>query len=222
MFDNIARRYDFLNHFLSLGIDRFWRKSLIRQARTYSPERILDVATGTGDLAIALAGLKNVRITGVDISEGMLDIGKEKVRNKNLEKIIELQKGDAEALPFSDGSFHLVTAAFGVRNFEDLSCGLKEMNRVLKPGGHVLILEFSTIRNPIWKGLFKLYFRGMLPLFGRIISRHSFAYTYLPESVGQFPYGDEFLGLLKSSGFEETRQKRLSGGIATLYSAEKK
>jgi len=222
MFDTIAKRYDFLNHFLSFGIDNSWRKRVLKHAQALKPANILDVATGTGDLAIMLSKCHPDKITGVDIAEEMLKIGREKVKNKGLSGLITLQLGDSEALPYDDKSFDLVTAAFGVRNFEDLDKGLSEMNRVLKPGARLMILEFSKVSGFPWKLMFSFYFRFILPVLGRLISKHDFAYTYLPESVGAFPSGEEFLDRLKLAGFVNTRQERLSGGIASLYSGERK
>lgn len=222
MFDDIAHRYDFLNHFLSLGIDIYWRKRLLRLAKKVKPRQILDVATGTADLAITLTACHPDHITGIDISKGMLEIGEKKIQKKGLSQLISLQQADSEAIPFNEGSFDLVTAAFGVRNYEDLRQGISEMNRVLKPGGQILILEFSQVTNPFWKILFSFYFRWLLPLIGRLISRHDFAYRYLPESVGLFPYGNEFMDILSSVGCENVRQIRLSGGIATIYAGERK
>ncbi|MCX6271955.1 MAG: bifunctional demethylmenaquinone methyltransferase/2-methoxy-6-polyprenyl-1,4-benzoquinol methylase UbiE [Bacteroidetes bacterium] len=222
MFDGIAYRYDFLNHLLSLGTDILWRNKVLRLARKMKPLEILDVATGTGDLAITLSKCRPVSITGIDISEGMLQVGRKKINDKALSNLINLQPGDSENLQFPDSHFDLVTAAFGVRNFEDLSRGLSEMNRVLKQNGNILILEFSTITNPFWKVLFTFYFKWMLPLIGRMVSKHDFAYRYLPESVGIFPYGKEFLGLLQQAGFQNTRQYRLTGGIATIYTGQRK
>lgn len=221
MFDTIAKRYDFLNHFLSFGIDNTWRKKVLKHAQTLKPGNILDVATGTGDLAIMLARCNPVHITGVDIAEEMLKIGREKIKQKGLSDLITLESGDSEALPFHDDSFDLVTAAFGVRNFEDLDKGLREMNRVLKPGAKLMILEFSKVSGFPWKMMFSFYFRFILPVLGRLISKHDFAYTYLPESVSGFPSGEEFLDRMKHAGFVKTHQERLSGGIASLYQGEK-
>jgi demethylmenaquinone methyltransferase/2-methoxy-6-polyprenyl-1,4-benzoquinol methylase len=217
MFDSIAGNYDFLNHFLSFGIDKLWRKRVLQHAVKMKPARILDVATGTADLAILLSRCRPERIAGVDISEEMLKIGRQKIEKKGLSDLITLKQGDSEALPYSDKHFDLITAAFGVRNFEDLDKGLRQMNRVLKPGGQVMILEFSKVSGFPWKIMFNFYFRFILPLLGRIISKHDFAYTYLPESVNSFPSGEEFLQRLQLAGFENTRQERLNGGIATIY-----
>ncbi len=222
MFNGIAGRYDFLNHFLSAGIDKVWRRKLVRMAEESSPEFILDVATGTGDLAIALARIKPLRITGLDIAVNMLEIAAKKVKNLNLDPIINFVPGDSEQLPFEDNSFDLVTVAFGVRNFEDLDKGLSEMLRVLSPGGKVLILEFSTVTSFPLNYLYKFYSRFVLPILGRLISGHKSAYTYLPESVKAFPWGKSFLEHLGKVGFIKSSQLRLSGGIATIYSGIKK
>lgn len=222
MFNGIAPRYDFLNHALSLGIDNLWRKKLVRMAAENQPELILDIACGTGDLSIALHTLKPKQITGLDIAENMLEVGKEKIARKGLSKQITLVHGDSEQLPFPDGQFHLTTAAFGVRNFENLDQGLSEMNRVLTKNGRVLILEFSQVEKQPWKALFNFYFRYILPTVGRIVSGHKSAYTYLPDSVGQFPSGDAFLQRLTRAGFTNTSRKTLSGGVATIYSGFKK
>ncbi|MEI6577368.1 MAG: bifunctional demethylmenaquinone methyltransferase/2-methoxy-6-polyprenyl-1,4-benzoquinol methylase UbiE [Bacteroidota bacterium] len=222
MFDSIAGHYDFLNHFLSFGIDKLWRHRVLKYASQQKPQKILDVATGTADLAITLSKCQPQQIVGVDISEEMLKIGREKITKKGLSGLITLKSGDSEALPFSDRSFDLVTAAFGVRNFEDLDKGLREMNRVLKPGAKLMILEFSKVSGFPWKILFNFYFKFILPTLGRLISKHDFAYSYLPESVNAFPSGENFLEHLKAAGFAETRQERLNGGIASIYFGEKK
>jgi len=218
MFDSIAHRYDFLNHFLSLGIDKIWRRKIVRLAKELpSGAQILDVATGTADLAIALSMLRDVHIIGVDISAGMLAIGKRKVEDKKLDEIIQLQQADSEKLPFDDDSFHLATAAFGVRNFEHLETGLSEMYRVVKNGGRAIILEFSKPAVFPVKQMYNLYFRYWLPFIGRLFSRDKRAYTYLPESVQEFPEDQDFLNKMKKVGFHSMRQKRLSFGIASLY-----
>lgn len=222
MFNGIASRYDFLNHLLSMGIDKGWRKKLVKMAGDNKPNRILDIACGTGDLSIALAAIKPKTITGLDIAVNMLEIGKEKVNRIGLSGLISFVHGDSEKLPFSNGSFNLTTAAFGVRNFENLDKGLSEMNRVLSPGGRVLILEFSRVDRIPWKWLFNFYFRFILPTIGRIVSGHNAAYTYLPESVGQFPSGQDFLKHLEKAGFEKTTLTPLTGGVATIYSGFKK
>ncbi len=223
MFDNIAHRYDFLNHFLSAGIDRGWRRKMVKMIAKNKPTGVLDVATGTADLAIALAKYTNSPITGIDISNGMLDIGRTKLKKIGRTQQIVLQQADSENLPFGDGSFDVVMVAFGVRNFETLDKGLAEMQRVLRPpGGMVAILEFSRPPRtfPI-KQLYQFYFRFILPVLGRIISKDKAAYTYLPDSVGQFPDGKDFLEHLHKTGFDKTREDRLSFGIATIYTGHK-
>ena len=217
MFNNISPKYDFLNHFLSLGIDILWRNRLIRIMKKQQPQSILDVATGTGDLAITASKINPEKIIGVDIAEGMLEVGKIKLRKKNLEKLISLEKGDSENLQFSDLSFDAAMVAFGVRNFEDLNKGLCEMQRVLKPGGKIYVLEFSKpTRFPI-KQLYSFYFKFILPLIGRMVSKHNEAYTYLPDSVQEFPFGQAFLDHLIKAGFRETEVRSLSFGIASIY-----
>jgi demethylmenaquinone methyltransferase/2-methoxy-6-polyprenyl-1,4-benzoquinol methylase len=221
MFDNIAHKYDFLNHFLSAGIDIGWRKKLVKMINKHQPQRTLDVATGTADLAIALAKKTKSPIIGIDISNGMLDIGREKLKKLNLDQQILLQQADSENLPFDDNFFDAVMVAFGVRNFETLDKGLTEMNRVLKPGGMLAVLEFSRPRKFPVKQLYNFYFRFILPLLGRLISKDKGAYTYLPESVGKFPDGQDFLDHLKSCGYHQNSERRLSFGIATIYAGFK-
>jgi len=221
MFDDIAKRYDFLNHFLSLGIDRSWRKTLVRLAKQKKPKTILDVATGTGDLAIALTRLNPEKIIGIDISQKMLEIGKAKIEKRGLQNLIFLKPGDAERIPFSDTSFDAVTVAFGVRNYENLQLGLSEMKRVLRPGGIMLILEFSYPSSVLFKLLYRFYSRFIIPVFGRIISSHPEAYQYLPDSVSRFPSGNDFLAFLDTLGLRNSRQTILTMGIASIYSAEK-
>lgn len=221
MFNDIAPRYDFLNHFLSMGIDRCWRKKLVRMLKKRSPESILDVATGTGDLAIAALRTGAKRITGVDISVQMLEAGRKKLLAKNIDSKITLLEGDSEALPFDAGTFDAVIVAFGVRNFGDLEQGLREMSRVIKPGGAVFILEFSKPRAFPVKQLYNFYFHYILPFFGRLVSKHSQAYTYLPDSVAVFPDGINFLDKMQRCGYNHVKQRRLSLGIATIYSGDK-
>jgi demethylmenaquinone methyltransferase / 2-methoxy-6-polyprenyl-1,4-benzoquinol methylase len=221
MFNSIAHRYDFLNHFLSLGIDHRWRKRLVKLVKPEKPELILDVATGTADLAIELAALKPKKITGVDISERMLEVGQKKLIKLKLDEIIYLKHTDAEKLPFSDHSFNLVTVAFGVRNFENLQKGLKEINRVLRDGGSIAVLEFSMPRHFPVKQLYRFYFRFLLPRLGRWISRDPGAYTYLPDSVETFPYGKAFATELGKAGFSNTRIFPLTFDIANIYIASK-
>ena len=221
MFDSIAGKYDFLNHFLSMGIDKGWRRKAIKQVAEGRPKTILDVATGTGDLAIAAASIGPEKITGIDISEGMLEVGRKKVREQNFNDLISLQHGDSENMPFPMESFDVVMCAYGVRNFENLEAGLKEMNRVLRPGGKVVILEFShPIHFPV-KQLYKFYFRYILPALGKLVSRHSKAYTYLPASVMAFPEGPVFVSTLERCGFRSAKATPLTFGITTLYTAYK-
>lgn len=221
MFNNIAGKYDFLNHFLSLGIDKGWRKKAIREIQKVQPKNILDVATGTGDLAIAAAALKPDKITGVDIAEQMLAVGRTKISEKQLEGMITLQTGDSEAMPFSDNSFDAVTCAYGVRNFENLEKGLKEMSRVMRPGGKLAILEFSKPQRFPVKQLYAFYFRYILPTLGKMVSKHSTAYTYLPQSVMAFPEGKVFCDTLTRCGFKDAKARPLTLGITTLYTATK-
>ena len=222
MFDEIARKYDFLNHFLSLGIDKTWRKKAIREVAKINPKKILDVATGTGDMAItALKSIPGVHITGVDISEGMLAIGREKIKNLHLENAIQLQQGDSEQLVFPNETFDAVMCAYGVRNFEHLEKGLNEMHRVLRPGGKVVILEFSKPKKFPMAQLYRFYFRFILPVIGKIVSKHSRAYTYLPESVAVFPEGQKFTELLTRCGFQQVKAKPLTFGVTTLYTGIK-
>jgi demethylmenaquinone methyltransferase/2-methoxy-6-polyprenyl-1,4-benzoquinol methylase len=217
MFDNISRRYDFLNHFLSLGIDILWRRKAIRLLKDISPKIILDVATGTGDFSIEALTLKPEKVIGVDISEGMLDVGRQKMKERNLDKIIELKLGDSENLPFADNYFDAVIVAFGVRNFENLERGLAEMHRVLRPGGRVVILEFSRPSKFPMKQLFNVYFRAILPTIGRWISRDQAAYRYLPESVQAFPDGNGFIKILSALGYKNPQCNPLTFGISSLY-----
>lgn len=221
MFDNIAHRYDFLNHFLSLGIDKLWRKKAIRILSVYRPEKILDVATGTGDFAIAAAKLKTQKIVGFDLSEQMLNVGREKVKRLGLADVIEFRKGDSEDMPFASGEFDAITVAFGVRNFENLEKGLQEFYRVIKDQGAVIILEFSKPKYFPMKQLYLFYFFRILPLIGKMVSKDQSAYSYLPESVMAFPDDQRFLDILQRVGFSKARQKRLTFGIATIYIAEK-
>lgn len=222
MFDGIAGHYDFLNHFLSMGIDKGWRKKAIREIAAVQPRQILDVATGTGDLAIAAAKtIAGVSVTGVDISAGMLDVGRKKVKDLSLGQQINLQIADSEALPFETGSFDAVMCAYGVRNFEHLEAGLRDMQRVLRPGGKIAILEFSHPKKFPVKQFYRFYFRFILPLLGKIVSKHSRAYTYLPESVMAFPEGQVFCDTLVRCGYKEAQARPLTFGITTLYTAIK-
>lgn len=222
MFNNIAGKYDFLNHTLSMGIDKGWRKKAIRKLSEINPVHILDVASGTGDLAIAAARqLPDVQVMGVDIAAQMLEVGKVKIREGGLAERITMQVADSEALPFADGAYDAVMCAYGVRNFENLEKGLQEMARVTRKGGRVAILEFSQPAGFPVKHLFAFYFKYILPLLGKIVSRHSTAYTYLPESVMAFPEGKHFCEILTRCGFHDARAVPLTFGITTLYIAEK-
>lgn len=223
MFDAIAPKYDLLNHTLSFGIDRLWRRRVVKSVKRCGAERILDIAPGTGDLSIALArGIEGSQVVGVDISEGMLKIGREKIEARGLSSRVELKLGDALELEFEDGSFDAVTVGFGVRNFEELEKGLAEMLRVLRPGGLMVILEFSMPKNPLFRALYKFYFLKVLPLIGNFTSKSSFAYTYLPESVSEFPSGEQFLAHLSNIGGVELASRELSLGIASIYTAHKR
>ena len=219
MFDAISPRYDLLNRLFSLGIDQGWRRKVIRMVKERPVERMLDVATGTADLAI-MAARRNAakHVTGSDISEGMLKHGRVKVKDARLAERVELLRADSAALPFADGAFDAVTVAFGARNFEDLERGLREMLRVLKPGGRLFVLEFSKPRGTVMGGLFRFYFHRVMPFIGRMVSRDSSAYTYLPESVDAFPDGEDLLRILERCGGHDARLRTLTGGIATIYS----
>lgn len=221
MFNNIAGNYDFLNHFLSLGIDKGWRKKAIAEINKIQPKLILDVATGTADLAIAAVATHAHSITGIDIANQMLDIGRKKIKERKLDGIITLQYGDSEALPFSNSHFDAITCAYGVRNFEHLEAGLKEMNRVMRTGGKLAILEFSHPKKFPIKQVYKFYFRYILPTLGKLVSKHSRAYTYLPESVNAFPEGGVFCTMLERCGFKDAHARPLTFGITTLYTATK-
>ncbi len=217
MFDNIAGKYDFLNHFLSMGIDRSWRRKLVSLMAKDHPKHILDLATGTADLAIEAAGINPESITGTDIAAEMLAIGCQKVKKQGLENLITLIQADSENLPFDSERFDAAMVAYGVRNYENLPLGLAEMNRVLKPGARAFILEFSKPTSFPVKQLYFIYFRFILPLIGRLISKHSSAYTYLPESVNAFPQGIEFTKLMRNAGFKEVTALKLTFGITMLY-----
>ncbi len=222
MFDNIAPRYDLLNRVLSLGIDQWWRRRAIAQLRERPPQSLLDVATGTADVALeAWRQLQPPRIVGLDIAEKMLDLGRKKIAARGLQKVITLQKGDSENIPFPDNTFEAVSVAFGVRNFEDLERGLREMLRVLKPGGRVVILEFSKPRTTPFRQLYDFYFRNILPLIGRLTSKDPAAYGYLYRSVQAFPDGPAFVEVLRACGFSGARHLPLTLGICSIYVAEK-
>ena len=222
MFDNIAPAYDKLNHTLSMGIDRCWRKKAIRTLRPFHPKRMMDVATGTGDFAIlACRELQPDSLTGIDISEGMMNVGREKVKQARLSDKITFAREDCTCLSFADGSFDAVTVAFGIRNFEGLDKGLSEMCRVLTPGGHLVILELSTPDRFPMKQLFGIYSKVVIPLIGKCISKDNSAYTYLPQSIRAFPQGEVMQEVIRKAGFSEVRFKRLTFGICTLYTATK-
>lgn len=222
MFNNIAHRYDFLNHFLSIGIDKIWRKKAIACLKHEQPKLILDIATGTGDLAITANKILNPdKIIGIDISEGMLSFGREKLKKMNLENKIELLSGDSENIPFTDNYFDAATVAFGVRNFENLDKGLSEIYRVLKPSGSLIVLEFSKPTIFPVKQLYNFYFKNILPAIGRMVSKDNRAYSYLPESVQAFPDGNDFLYHLHKAGFSKTYFKTLMFGIASIYYGKK-
>lgn len=221
MFNTIAPRYDLLNRLLSFGIDRIWRKKLVKAVRAQKPSNIVDLATGTGDVAMALTKIQDVPITGLDIAKDMLALAKRKSRNHNLQDRIEWIHGDGEHLPFDDNSYDSATIAFGIRNYENLEKGLEEMLRILTPAGQVYILEFSKPSGGLFKQLFRFYFKFILPGIGRLISRDPSAYTYLPESVDAFPDGEDFLTIMRSAGFTSTTAKPLTFGVATLYNGQK-
>ena len=221
MFNNISHRYDFLNHFLSLGIDILWRKKAIRMLKADQPKQILDIATGTGDFAIEALALNPDRVVGVDISPGMLEQGKKKMKKRGFNHLIDMQMGDSEKLLFEDNTFDAVIVSFGVRNFENLKKGLSDMYRVLKPGGKTVVVEFSRPRNFPMKQLYNFYFKSILPVVGKLISKDQSAYTYLPESVAVFPDGDDFLAVLHKAGFKNTVCKPLTFGISSIYTGQK-
>lgn len=221
MFNSIARNYDFLNHFLSMGIDVYWRRKLINELKKYQPGKIIDIATGTADLSIMAAknGFKD--ITGVDLSSEMIKIGTIKVDKCNFKKEISLLEGDAENLVFENESFDAATIAYGVRNFENLQKGLTEIARILKKGKPLLILEFSKPENNFVRWCYNIYSRFFIPAAGKLISGNSKAYKYLPESIKEFPSGNEFLKILENCEFTATRMYKLTFGISTLYIGEK-
>ena len=224
MFDNIAKHYDFLNHFLSLGIDKVWRRKMIAELKDVQPLLILDVATGTGDVAINTIKQLNItglHIIGLDISPEMLNIGKKKIVTEGMSGTIDMIVGDSENLPFENNKFDAITVAYGVRNFENLERGLSEMLRVLKPKGKLVVLEFSQPRVFPFRQLFNFYFKNILPLIGKMTSKDNRAYTYLYESVQAFPDGDKFLKVLDKTGFKNTACKSLTIGISSIYTAFK-
>lgn len=219
MFDQISHRYDFLNHFLSLGIDKLWRKKAVKILRSFNPDTVLDVATGTADFAIAALDSGAKEIVGIDISEGMLSVGREKVKKYNGR--IRLERGDSEHIQFNDQTFDAIIVAFGVRNFEHLQKGLAEMRRVLKPGGHLIVLEFSKPSAFPVKQVYNFYFKYILPFWGNLLAKHKTAYSYLPESVMAFPEGEQFVAELKKAGYSSAENRPLSFGISSIYIAQK-
>lgn len=221
MFDTISGEYDELNRVISFGIDVKWRKKVVEIIATNNPETILDIATGTGDLAIHLAQTKATKIIGLDISSGMLEIGKKKIKKKSLESKIEMLIGDSENMPFTDDRFDAITVAFGVRNFESLKNGLKEIFRVLKPGGTFVILETSVPTKPFFKQGYNMYSRYILPLIGRLFSKDKNAYNYLSESASVFPYGEALNNILREIGFINVEDFPQTFGVATIYKSSK-
>ncbi len=222
MFNNISKTYDFLNHFLSLGIDIIWRKKAINELKADNPQLILDVATGTGDFAFeALSILNPKKIVGVDISQGMLDIAQQKITKRRLGDKFEIKLGDSEKLPFEANEFDAVTVAYGVRNFENLEVGLADINRVLKPGGKAVVLEFSKPKAFPIKQLYNVYFTYITPGIGKLFSKDARAYSYLPESVAAFPDGEKFVTLMQKAGFKNTKCRPLAFGICSIYTGVK-
>lgn len=219
MFDNIAHKYDFLNRFLSLGIDVGWRKKAIKMLAEHEPKKILDVATGTADFALATLPLQPEEVIGVDISEGMLDVGRKKITDQGITNV-RLEYGDSEQLRFEDNQFDAVIVAFGVRNFENLDQGLAEINRVLRPGGVAMILEFSKPTG-LFGLIFSIYNKSLLPLWGKLFSGDSAAYTYLPESVAAFPEGYEFKQIMRSLSYRKINDRRLTFGVCSIYTGIK-
>jgi len=222
MFNSIAYRYDFLNRFLSAGIDVWWRKKAIQQLQDIAPKKILDVATGTGDVAIlTYRMLQPEKITGIDISEGMLELGRKKIQKLQLSGKIDLQKGDSETIRFENNIFDAITVAFGVRNFQNLEKGLREMYRVLRPGGKLVVLEFSRSDKGFLSVLFNFYMNKITPAIGKLFSKNKEAYQYLNDSVQAFPEGQTFLNIMHEAGFTQTYLKKLSFGICTIYCGSK-
>ncbi|RYM35025.1 bifunctional demethylmenaquinone methyltransferase/2-methoxy-6-polyprenyl-1,4-benzoquinol methylase UbiE [Brumimicrobium glaciale] len=221
MFDNISAKYDFLNHFMSLGIDHLWRKRAINMLKASKPKKIIDLATGTGDFALAALKLNPEKVVGVDISNGMLEKGREKMKKRGKEDIISMVYGDSEDLPFADNEFDALTVGFGVRNYENLEKGLAEMLRVINVGGTAVILEFSKPKKFPIKQFFGFYSKYVIPTLGKTISKDSSAYEYLPESVAAFPEGQDFLDILNKVGYKNTTARLVSGGIATIYTGVK-
>jgi demethylmenaquinone methyltransferase/2-methoxy-6-polyprenyl-1,4-benzoquinol methylase len=221
MFDNIAHQYDFLNHLLSAGIDRSWRNKAIRFLKPFEPKVVMDMATGTGDFAMAALKLNPEKIVGIDLSEQMLSYGRVKAEKGGVADIVEFHKGDSENLDWPDNSFDAITVGFGVRNFENLEAGLGELYRVLRPGGHLVILEITKPNRFPVKQVFEIYFNSVLPLIGKFFSRDERAYSYLPESVAVFPEGTNFVRILEQTGFNKATWKPLTFGICGMYTCEK-
>ncbi len=221
MFNEIATSYDFLNHLLSGGVDIVWRKKMIRLVKQYQPEAVLDMATGTADLAIEAAKATNAKITGIDLSNNMVRVGRLKVDKKNLSERISLHVGDAENIIYDNDTFDLAMISFGVRNFENLKLGLQELGRVLQHNKPLIVLEFSKPEKYLVNKLYRCYSQNLLPYLGKKISKDDFAYRYLPDSIEQFPSGDEFLEIMQESGFTNCRQIKLSQGIASIYIGHK-
>ncbi len=220
MFDNIAPKYDLLNHVLSMKIDVLWRNTLVKWMNKDAPKLVLDVATGTGDLAIAVQKGTGAEVVGLDLSQQMLNVGIDKIKKLNLHQKISMQKGDAENLPFEDNKFDAVSVAFGVRNFENLEKGLAELRRVVKENSSVYILEFSKVEGFL-APFYMFYFKNILPQIGKLVSKDNRAYTYLPDSVNAFPFGEKMKQILLDTGYSKVEYKKLSLGIATIYKATK-
>lgn len=221
MFDNISGNYDGLNRVISLGIDVSWRKKVVKMVGKNNPKQILDIATGTGDLALMMATLNPEKIIGLDISPGMLEVGKQKIHTAKLDDTIEMIVGDSENMPFHDNTFDAITVSFGVRNFENLDKGLTEINRVLKPGGKFVVLETSNPTKFPFKQGYKLYTSLFLPIVGKLFSKDKVAYTYLSESANSFPFGDAFNNILQKNGFKNTTCTPVTFGVASIYSSTK-
>jgi demethylmenaquinone methyltransferase/2-methoxy-6-polyprenyl-1,4-benzoquinol methylase len=222
MFNSIARNYDFLNHFLSFGIDKRWRKRLVKELKKTTPFHIIDIATGTADLAIMAVKNGIPKVTGIDLSEKMIEIGNNKISKLSLQDKISLSTGDAESLLFEEGAFDAAMVSFGIRNFEELEKGLSDIQRVIKPGGAIFILEFSQPERFPFKQLYRFYSFTVLPFFGKLISNDSRAYNYLPESIREFPYGSKMVEILEGCGFVQCRYIPLTFQVATIYIGVKK
>lgn len=223
IFNEIASTYDFLNHTLSLGIDIYWRNKLIKHLPNIESINALDLATGTGDVALTLVRDQRIKkVTGIDLSKGMIDVGVEKVKKKGLDKKIFLMLGDGVNIPAADNSFNLTTISFGIRNFSDPQKSLHDVHRVLKNDGRLMVMEFAIPKNPIFRAIYFFYFRHLLPTIGNLVSKHKDAYTYLNKSVEDFPYGDDFLKMMDNAGFKNLKKHNLTFGIAMLYIGDKK